>query len=236
MLLERRQAGPIPPVPSRKGFSSALWTFWPFVLASGVVVVFFADLIFGDLAWFNAPSFFQFFPWKVDRAYSAADVINLDAIRQFIPYKAYLKATWFGEGVFPLWNPFNLGGTPFFGSGLKSTLALTNFYYLFLDLATGLNAQIITQVFLSGVTMYFFSWKLTRDRLAASYDLKKFGYLWNRKPRPEDPGDLRVLKGSSWINFWVRLSISQRRWSPADLEGDYTAGFRCAAPALAENR
>lgn len=168
MILERRQAGPIPPVPPRRGFSSALRTLWPFVLPAGVVVVFFADLIFGDRAWFNAPSLFQFFPWKVDRAYSAADIINFDAIRQFIPYKAYLKTTWFGEGVFPLWNPFNLGGTPFFGSGLKSTLALTNFYYLFLDLATGLNAQIITQVFLSGVTMYFFAWKLTKDRVAAS--------------------------------------------------------------------
>ena len=72
--------------------------------------------------------------------------------------------------------------------------------------------------------------------VADSYDLKKFGYIWDKKFSPENPGDLRVLKGGSWINFWVRLSISQRRWGPADLEGDYTAGFRCDAPALAENR
>jgi formylglycine-generating enzyme required for sulfatase activity len=72
--------------------------------------------------------------------------------------------------------------------------------------------------------------------VANSYDLKKFGYMWDKRPSPENPGDLRVLKGGSWINIWTRLSISQRRWDPADLKGDYTVGFRCAASAPAENR
>ena len=57
-----------------------------------------------------------------------------------------------------------------------------------------------------------------------------------RMEYPAGEASPALKKGGSRIKFRMRLSISRRRWDPGYLKGDYTAGFRRAASALAEKR
>lgn len=60
-----------------------------------------------------------------------------DAARQFYPWTTYARDSLHG-GVFPAWNPYSLGGTPFFANAITSLLSPFTLPMLVLPIKLGL--------------------------------------------------------------------------------------------------
>ncbi|MBI2880514.1 MAG: hypothetical protein HYY21_02940, partial [Candidatus Tectomicrobia bacterium] len=139
------------------------------LLLLGVFVfVFFYDVWLLGRVWFDSPGIYFYFPWRMDSRYTLFDIRLVWGPREGIPFQFHLVKTLFESLSFPLWNPYLLAGEPFFATGHKQVLDLTNFIYFFADLPGGMNLQITLQIFLAGAFMYVLAHRWTRDRLAAS--------------------------------------------------------------------
>jgi serine/threonine protein kinase len=69
-------------------------------------------------------------------------------------------------------------------------------------------------------------WEWIADWYASDY----FGKSINKNPKGPKTGELRVLRGGSWVNGSYRLRVSDRFWFIPNLT-HYHYGFRCARKA-----
>ncbi len=147
------------------------------ILVLGLLTsVFFYDVWLLDRVWFDSPGIHLYFPWRVDSHYSLFDIRTVWGPREGIPFHLYLVKTLFQSLSFPLWNPYLLGGMPFFATGHKQVLDLTNLIYFFVGLPKGMDLQIALQVLLSGFFMYVLAYRWTRDQTAALIGGVAFGF------------------------------------------------------------
>ncbi len=170
------------------------------ILLAGLTGIYFSDSLFGNRVWTDGPALFSSYPWKAYSPYrDIEELIEQDNTTFYIPNQIFLARALFDRGEFPLWNPLILGGTPFFASSNKHTLAVTNFVYALLDFPAAINWHVALQVFLAGLFMYLYLFRLTRSRGAAS------------------AGALIFMFSGQLIEQTFLLSIEELMWIPLAL-------------------
>lgn len=106
-------------------------------------------------------------PWQQpDQAVTVQNLMLSDPVNYIFPVKQF-AADSIRQGVFPLWNPYSLGGYPFVyntQAGLFYPLSLV--YYL-LPAAAAVNIVITLQLFLGAAFMYLYLRLIVTHRLAA---------------------------------------------------------------------
>jgi hypothetical protein len=124
----------------------ALPKWLPAVLFAAVTAILFRAFIFTDAILFGSDTF--------SGGYQAR-LFLAESLRQ---------------GVFPLWNPLLLGGTPFLDSlaGGDSLYPPALLLLRFLDPARSLGWKLVLHVFLAGLLMYSWCRALGRSRLAST--------------------------------------------------------------------
>ena len=99
-------------------------------------------IVFGDIL---------FIPSRQVLSMFGADLSDL-----FI-YNRYLGTKELLNGSFPLWNPYLFGGIPYFGLFDSALLYPPNAIFLLLPLKTAMNWNIVSHIFLLGLTMYLWA-------------------------------------------------------------------------------
>ena len=117
---------------------------------------------------FSYPFFFQdkvpapldflvnfYAPWD---AYYDGPIKNSalsDVDSQIIPWKIF-NAEELKNGRIPLWNPYNLAGTPHLGNWQSGVLYPTTLLFLFLPITVAWSLHILSQPLLAGIFMILF--------------------------------------------------------------------------------
>ena len=128
----------------------------PFLLLC-LTILFFREIIFKDQVWFDAAALNFYYPWKAFFGSSTfPDILAEDSVRQYLPHQFYPVESLFKHWRFPLWNPLEFTGVPFFATGVKGVIKLSNLLYAFLSFPTALNLQTVLSCFLAGFLMYLF--------------------------------------------------------------------------------
>ena len=123
----------------------------PFLLLC-LAILFFREIIFKDQVWFDAAALNFYYPWKAFFGSSTfPDILAEDFVRQYLPHQFYLVESLFKDWRFPLWNPLEFTGVPFFATGVKGVIKVSNLLYAFLSFPAALNLQTVLSCFLAGL-------------------------------------------------------------------------------------
>lgn len=76
----------------------------------------------------------------------------------------------------PLWNPYILGGIPFFADLSNNTFAPTNIFYILLPVPIALNALIIVYISLASIFTYLFVFLLTKKETSSLFAAITFAF------------------------------------------------------------
>ncbi|NWF70464.1 MAG: flippase [Chloroflexi bacterium] len=79
-----------------------------------------------------------------------------DLVLENLQWKAFIRES-LALGEFPLWNPHQFAGIPFFAAGQPSTLYPFNLLYYVMDLGPAYGWFTVLQLWLAGVCMYLFA-------------------------------------------------------------------------------
>ena len=125
------------------------------VLAA-VVVVFFGDVLLGDRVLVTSNTY-RWRPWADYAAPDALDdeTYRSDAARTYLPRRVYAKRS-IASGVFPLWNPYILGGSPFFADPQTAVLYPAGLLLLPADPAKAMGYDVALHFFLAALGMFLF--------------------------------------------------------------------------------
>ncbi len=83
----------------------------------------------------------------------AANLGNVDFFTQIYPM-SFRAAAWIADGVFPLWNPYQLAGHPFLATALYGLCYPPNVLYLLLPTAVAIEAVVVLHIVLAGWFTY----------------------------------------------------------------------------------
>jgi O-antigen/teichoic acid export membrane protein len=89
-----------------------------------------------------------------------------DLVLENLQWKSFIRES-FAQGEFPLWNPHQFAGIPFFAAGQPSTLYPFNVLYYVLDLSAAYGWFTVVQLGLAGAFMYAFVRGLSIGRFGA---------------------------------------------------------------------
>ena len=114
----------------------------------------------------------------------------------------------FWRGEFPLWNPFNSCGLPFFAQWNTLVLYPGSLTYLLLPLPWSMNLFVLGHLFLAAAGMYSLAFRWTNTRFAAS--VAGLAFAWNGLTLHALmwPNNMAAL---AWMP-WVVLTI-ERAWN-----------------------
>ncbi len=94
-----------------KGELTALRRFWPLLFLLLVVVVSLYRVVFLGETIGAFDQIRQMAPWNGPPPSQPWDVLQADGVLQFYPWRDLVLDAW-GKGQLPLWNPYELAGTP----------------------------------------------------------------------------------------------------------------------------
>jgi hypothetical protein len=145
-----------------------------------------------------------------------------DLLAQFGPWRAYLRDQ-LAQGHFPLWNPFLLGGQPFFADLQNMMFYPFNYLTLPFSVPYGLSLFFFLHFFWSALGMHLWlrSWGLSENACrTGSLLFASSGFFWLEIIHPP------VLAAYSWLPwfFWALEILTQ---SPRPRHAFYT-GFAFA--------
>jgi len=95
------------------------------------------------------------------------DAYFSDVIATFLPYKTLVHAAWQGFGQLPMWNPYTFMGLPAVGNTLFALFNPSNILYMFFNPAWLFGALMFVDVFIIGVSTYFFVKEIGVNRFGA---------------------------------------------------------------------
>lgn len=98
-----------------------------------------------------------------------------DNFSQRIPTLTFWKEE-VANGRLPLWNPFILGGIPFFADLSNNALAPTNFVYLLLPVPVALTLLVLFFIYLSCFFTYLFVRTLTHKEIPSIFSAVAFAF------------------------------------------------------------
>ncbi len=93
-------------------------------------------------------------PWKSEFSGPPQPVQQHDMVFQFYPWARFFRDS-VREGSFPLWNPYNYLGTPFFANPQTALLFPLTWFHLVLPLTTSFTVVMILKLFLAAAGMWY---------------------------------------------------------------------------------
>ena len=139
-----------------------------------------------------------------------------DALFLWYPYR-YFAANCLREGIFPLWNPYLLGGAPF-QADIQSALiypfnlALTPFVYNGWLSTRAIQMVTILHVYLGGIFMFFLMRKLLGHKISSLFSSLVYMMLPQIVYRSVQP---LVLESMIWLPLLFLIAVhlvEERRW------------------------
>ncbi|MDA2915980.1 hypothetical protein MYX64_03935 [Nitrospinae bacterium AH_259_B05_G02_I21] len=115
-----------------------------------------------------APSLFSASPGVVGHPYS-------DVAREFFGGRAFGFGS-LARGVFPFWNPYLFGGTPYFANPQSALLYPLNFLFLALPVWAAINVTVALHLGLAASGTYLFGRSVGMGRLPAALAGVVFGW------------------------------------------------------------
>lgn len=150
--------------------------FWKVVVQG--LIPFPGDLLVGS-----------YYPWLENKHGFAVGVpvknpLISDVFSQLYPWKV-LIADSFKTGHFPLWNPYSYFGYPLLANFQSGALNIFNIFLVLFNHSTGWALLIMSQSFLSLITMYYFLKALRFKNLpsligSVSYSFSGFAIIWSQ--------------------------------------------------------
>ena len=128
--------------------------FYPYLLNHKVVVPF--QLLSGN------PSIIQE-QW-LKSAPKNQNGIGFDLLAQFYPWKGYIQKS-FSEKFLPLWNSFNLSGTPFIANIQVGYFYPTNIFLIFFTTPVAITLMAILNLLIASFGIYFYLRTLNVERI-----------------------------------------------------------------------
>lgn len=152
-----------------------------------LIFVFFSKEIFSKKSMF-APvdSIYLFSPWNEYKNIIPQNFQQSDALFQFIPWRFYAYHQ-LRDGHFPLWNPYEFGGIPFFSNDQSGVLSPFNIFGLFFSFDKGFLIINILKLIVSAIGMYLFLNFFQLDKASCmfgsiSYTFSALMILWLYHP------------------------------------------------------
>lgn len=154
-------------------FSKYFYKFWPFLLFLVAFVFIFYKVFFlrlypfpGDLLVsfffpYNSGGWEGYTPWITHKEFIAADVV-----RQLYPWRV-LAMDMIKQGIIPLWNPYEIAGSPLIGNLQSAVFYPLNFLFFILSNRAAWVTYILIQPIMSFCFMYLFIRSLKLSKFAA---------------------------------------------------------------------
>ena len=119
-----------------------------------------------------AENLYQYQPYAAYRDQVGAPAVPYNAlvsdlVLQNFQFKSFIRQS-IAQGEFPLWNPYQFSGIPFFAAGQQSTLYPFSVIYYVLPLASAYGWFMVSQLWLAGILMFL---------LARGLGLQRYGAL-----------------------------------------------------------
>ncbi len=108
-----------------------------------------------------ADNLYQYQPYAAYRDQVGAPAVPYNAlvsdlVLENYQFKAFIRQN-ISHGNFPLWNPYQFSGIPFFAAGQQSTLYPFSIIYYVLPLANAYGWFMVSQLWLAGMFMFLFA-------------------------------------------------------------------------------
>ena len=175
--------------------------YWPILLLALVPLIPLWRTVFAGEAIGAFDQIRQMAPWNADAPQRPWDVLQADSVLQFYPWRDLVFDAW-SKGEAPLWNPYQLAGTPLLANSQSAALYP-------LHIAAGLSgvptAPAMTllawfHLFWAGLGVYVLCLRLGGPRLGAvfggvSFQLSAFMVSWTALPS--------VITTSAWIPWCI---------------------------------
>ncbi len=119
-----------------------------------------------------ADNLYQYQPYAAYRDQVGAPAVPYNAlvsdlVLENFQFKSFIRQS-IAQGEFPLWNPYQFSGIPFFAAGQQSTLYPFSVIYYVLPLASAYGWFMVSQLWLAGIFMFL---------LLRGLDLSRYGAL-----------------------------------------------------------
>jgi len=126
------------------------------VLMAAVVAAFFGDVLLGDRVLITSDTC-RWLPWADYAAPPAIsrETYRTDAARTYLPRRVQVKRS-IASGDFPFWNPYILGGCPFFADPQTAVLYPSVLGLLPADPAKAMGYDVALHFFLAALGMFLF--------------------------------------------------------------------------------
>ncbi len=147
----------------------------------------------------------QFAPWNAAAPDQPWDVLQADGVLQFYPWRDMVFDAW-GKGQLPLWNPYQLAGTPLLANSQSAGFYPPHILLGLLHVPTSIAMTLLAWFHLAwaGIGVYFLSRRLGALKMGAvfagaSFSLSAFMLAWTALPS--------VITTVSWIP-WILAFIT----------------------------
>lgn len=203
--------------------------FWPIFLLAILPLIPLWPAVFGGQSIGPFDQIHQMAPWNGPKPEQPWDVLQADGVLQFYPWRDMVFKAW-GSGHLPLWNPYELAGTPLLGNSQSAGFYPPHVVLGLLHFPTGTAMTLLAwfHLFWAGLGTYLLTRRFGATKLGAavsgaSFQLSAFMIAWTGLPS--------VITTCSWIP-WLLAGIAgvfQSRAPWAETENDAGAEGRRAA-------
>lgn len=137
--------------------------WWPYLLLTGVAIIFFYKTIFFGLLPFPGDLLLsEYNPWR-HASYGGyypgaipSKVQYFDVLRELYPWK-WLAIDEIKHGRLPLWNPYNFSGTPLLANDQSAVFYPLNILYFLLPFNIAWTALVVLQPILGSIFFFLFA-------------------------------------------------------------------------------
>lgn len=113
------------------------------------------DLVSRNTAFAPLDSIYMYSPWNESTTVIPKNFQQSDALYQFIPWRMYAYEQLI-HGEFPLWNPYEYGGIPFFANDQSGVLSPYNLAGLIFPFLKGFLIMALLKLLVAATGMYLF--------------------------------------------------------------------------------
>jgi hypothetical protein len=171
--------------------------YWPVILLALLPLIPLWRAVFLGQAIGPFDQIQQMAPWNGPAPHQPWDVLQADGVLQFYPWRDLVFKAW-SHGQLPLWNPYELAGTPLLANSQSAALYPPHVILGLLHFPTGLAITLLAwfHLFWAGLGTYLLTRRLGAIRegaaiAGASFQLSAFMISWTGLPS--------VITTVSWI-------------------------------------
>ncbi len=130
---------------------------------------------------------FYFEPYKsISSGISPKNHLLSDSVLQFFPWLKFARES-IKNGIFPLWNPYQAMGVPFWANFQNSMLALNNIFFYITSFKTAIKLTFLFKLLFAFVGMFYLLLLIVKDKLLAFaggcvFTFAGFNAIWLSSP------------------------------------------------------